>query len=122
MSVSNPMNPSPFGMVLKMLPGPDRKRSPNIYTYRITYRNPKPVQPGCVMTWEVAGGRTAYQIALERTGSDMLRWHCTCADAVYREHVCKHVLGLIECTPLAEDKETRRQGDKEPGRAARDAA
>src|SRR5262245_2888853 len=95
---------SPFGMLLKLLPGPDRKRLPNVYTYWITYRNPTPFQPGCVMTWEVAGGRSAYQVALERSGNE-LPWHCTCADSVYRgennpRHVCKHVQGLIECTPV----------------------
>ena len=105
MSAPNPLTLSPFGMVLKLLPGPDRKRQPNIYTYRITYRNPVAAQAGCVMTWEVAGGRLAYQIALERTSAGKLRWHCTCADAVYRgednsRHVCKHVQGLIECTPV----------------------
>ena len=104
MSATNQMNLSPFGMVLKLLPGPDRKRQPNVYTYRITYRNPAASQPGCVMTWEVAGGQQAYQVALKRTG-EKLRWHCTCADAVYRgednpKHVCKHVQGLIECTPI----------------------
>jgi hypothetical protein len=96
---------SPLGMILKLLPGADRKRRPNIYSYRITYRNPGPAQPGCVMTWEVLGGRLSYQVALERTRSGKLKWHCTCADAVYRgdgqpRHVCKHVQGLIECTPL----------------------
>jgi hypothetical protein len=96
---------SPFGMILKLLPGPDRKRRPNVYAYRITYRNPLSAQPGCVMTWVASGGRLSYQIALERTRSGELRWHCTCADAIYRgdrhpHHVCKHVQGLIECTPV----------------------
>jgi len=53
------------------------------------------------MLWEVLGGRLDYQIALERAESGDLRWHCTCADAVYRgeydsRHVCKHVRGLKE--------------------------
>jgi len=96
---------SPFGIILKLLPGPDRNRRLNVYTYRITYRNPLSAQPGCVMTWEVSGGRLSYQIALERTRSSKLTWHCTCADAIYRgdghpHHVCKHVQGLIECTPV----------------------
>ena len=27
------------GMLLKILPGADRKRSPGLYCYRVTYRN-----------------------------------------------------------------------------------
>ncbi len=97
---------SPSGMLMKILPGPDRKRSPGMYCYRITYRNPEMHEPGCMMTWEVVGGRGAYQVALERVGDNKLKWHCTCADAVYRSeqatnHQCKHVSGLLECLPLA---------------------
>lgn len=48
--------------------------------------------------WDVIGGREVYQIVLERTEDGRLRWHCTCADAVYRgersAHRCKHVRGL----------------------------
>jgi len=44
------------------------------------------------------GGREVYQIALERQASGRLRWHCSCADAVYRGETrakpCKHVRGL----------------------------
>jgi hypothetical protein len=80
------------------LPGPTRKRTPSPYHYRLTYRNPEPDEPGCALLWEVIGGRLEYQIALEREPSGDLRWHCTCADAVYRgedaPHVCKHVRGL----------------------------
>ena len=47
------------------------------------------------MTWEVFGGRASYQVALEREWDGGLRWHCTCADAVYRDRVCKHIRGLI---------------------------
>src|SRR5579872_7400281 len=83
-----------------VLPGPTRKRMPSPYRYRLTYRNPHPGEPGCALLWEIAGGRLPYQIALERGRRGDLRWHCTCADAVYRgenePHVCKHVRGLRE--------------------------
>jgi len=68
--------------------------------HKLTYTNPTAGEPGCSMLWEVAGGRLVYQVALERPESGEPRWHCTCADAVYRgedaPHVCKHVRGLIE--------------------------
>jgi hypothetical protein len=80
------------------LPGPTRKRTRSRYRYRLTYRSPQPDEPGCALLWEVAGGRLPYQIALERGRRGELRWHCTCADAVYRgenaPHVCKHVRAL----------------------------
>jgi hypothetical protein len=48
--------------------------------------------------WDVMGGRDIYQVALERLPGGRLRWHCTCADSVYRgeggPHMCKHVRGL----------------------------
>jgi hypothetical protein len=81
-----------------LLPGPTRKRTRSRYTFRLHYRNPRPGTPGCALLWEVVGGREPYQIALERDESGDLRWHCTCADAVYRgedaPHLCKHVRGL----------------------------
>jgi hypothetical protein len=87
-------------MLIASLPGPTRKRTPSAYCYRLSYRNPQPDEPGCALLWEVVGGRLEYQIALERESSGALRWHCTCADAVYRgedaPHVCKHVRGLLE--------------------------
>jgi hypothetical protein len=91
----------PFALITLVLPGPDRKRSPAAYHYRVTYRNPEPGEPGCVMTWDVVGGRDVYQVALERAADDFHRWHCTCEDAVYRHenqntHFCKHVTGLIQ--------------------------
>lgn len=90
-------HPSP-GVAFTSLPGPTRKREPSPYCYRLTYRNPQPNEPGCVLMWDVYGGREEYQIALERETTGKLRWHCTCADAVYRgedaPHTCKHVRGL----------------------------
>ena len=81
------------------LPGPDRRRRIHPYLYRITYCNPDPASVGCALTWEVTGGRLSYQVALERQENGRLRWHCTCADAIYRAEnegrVCKHVKGLL---------------------------
>src|SRR5258708_1931037 len=85
-------------VVFAALPGPTRKRTPSPYCYRLTYQNPDSLAEGCVLSWDVLGGRDVYQIALERQASGRLRWHCSCADAVYRgenrAHVCKHVRGL----------------------------
>ncbi len=94
---------SPIAMLTTFLPGPDRKRQPSAYHYRVTYRNSRP-EPGCVMTWEVLGGRQVYQVALEETPSGSRRWHCSCADAIFRgdgnpRHVCKHIRGLMQCLP-----------------------
>lgn len=88
-------------LITLVLPGPDRKRTPAPYHYRVTYRNPEPGAAGCVVTWEVLGGREEYQISLERTDASVLAWHCTCPDAVYRgeipnPHRCKHVRGLAQ--------------------------
>jgi hypothetical protein len=82
------------------LPGPTRRRSEAPYCFRLTYRNPDRAAEGCALLWEVDGGRLPYQIALEREAGGRLRWHCTCADAVYRgedvpDHRCKHVCGLL---------------------------
>jgi hypothetical protein len=81
------------------LPGPGRKRSESAYVYRLQYLNPDPEQAGCVMTWEVQGGRLTYQIAVERAEKGGLRCHCTCADAVFRAEnegrYCKHVRGFL---------------------------
>jgi hypothetical protein len=88
-----------------LLPGSDRRRTPQPYSYRLTYRNPEPEALGCVMTWEVTGGRQSYQLALERDYRGDLRCHCTCADAIFRsgleeDHLCKHVRGLVELVRL----------------------
>jgi len=76
------------------IPGPDRKRTIRPYLYRVTYCNEEPDEVGCAMAWEVFGGRMTYQVALEREWDGKLRWHCTCADSVYRERQCKHIQGV----------------------------
>jgi hypothetical protein len=76
------------------VPGPDRKRTIRPYRYRVTFCNEQPEESGCIFTCEVVGGRNEYQVALERDEDGELRWHCTCADAVYRERCCKHIRGL----------------------------
>lgn len=84
--------------LVTLLPGPDRKRQLKSYLYRLIYRNPLPNSVGCVSTWEVEGGRMVYQVSLERQEDGCLRWHCSCADAIYRSEeenrLCKHVIGL----------------------------
>ncbi len=86
-------------VVLTFLPGPDRKRSATAYRYRLTYRAEDDT-PGCVLLWDVAGGRLLYQIALERDEAGALHFHCTCADAAFRAQgegrFCKHVRGLLD--------------------------
>jgi hypothetical protein len=87
-------------VVYTSLPGPTRKRARSAYCFRLTYRSAEPSGSGCALLWEVEGGRLPYQIALEREDGGGLRYHCTCADAVYRgeadaRHVCKHVRGLL---------------------------
>jgi hypothetical protein len=81
------------------LPGPTRKRTPSPYCYRLVFSNPDPGGEGCALLWEVLGGREEYQVALERKRSGELRWHCSCADAIFRgenqPHTCKHVRGLL---------------------------
>ena len=88
--------------LLTFLPGPDRKRSWARYVYHLTYRNPDPRACGCVMTWEVRGGRLLYQLAIERDRKGNLRCHCTCADAVFRGEEtggrCKHVRGFLQAS------------------------
>ena len=99
MKLTNPRPKAFAPQLVAELPGPTRKRLPAEYRYRLTYRNPTPADDGCVMVWEVIGGRLPYQIAVEQVGR-VTRWHCTCADAVYREdelqHRCKHVRGLAD--------------------------
>ncbi len=87
-------------VLFTLLPGPDRKREARPYGYRLTYRNPDAEGVGCLMLWEVSGGRLHYQIALERDEAGGLRLHCSCADAIFRceaeGRVCKHVRGLMD--------------------------
>jgi hypothetical protein len=83
-----------------LLPGPDRKRTVAPYHFHLRYRRPEQDARGCLMTWDVVGGRMPYQLALERQEKGDLRIHCTCADAVYRGeqpgHRCKHVEGFLQ--------------------------
>jgi hypothetical protein len=76
------------------LPGPDRKRKVSPYCYRVTHCSGDPQEVGCTLAWEVLGGRQTYQVALERETDGSLRWHCTCADSVYRSRTCKHIRGI----------------------------
>jgi hypothetical protein len=97
---STPPRLSDAGVILATLPGPTRRRTRAPYLFRLTFRSPDPTEEGCALLWEVDGGRLPYQIALERERGGGLRWHCTCADAVYRgedspDHRCKHVRGLL---------------------------
>ena len=89
-----------FTGMIATIPGPDRKRTLADYHYRLTYRDSNPDRPGCLMVWEVKGGRLPYQLAVERTSDGRLQWHCSCADAAFRgedsRHTCKHVRGLVE--------------------------
>ena len=56
-----------------LLPGSDRKRTRSPYGYRLIHRAADASQPGCVMSWEVWGGRLLYQVALERlVGGDLV--------------------------------------------------
>jgi hypothetical protein len=98
-----PPNRTTLGLVSLVVPGPDRKRQPAPYSYRIAYRNPDAAVGECVMVWDVYGGRMPYQVAAERDRTG-IRYHCTCADAVYRgdvdpRHVCKHVAALLDTFP-----------------------
>jgi hypothetical protein len=90
----------PDGIVL---PGPDRRRTPAVYDFRLSFRSRDLDRPGCLATWQVTGGRDEYQVALERDEGGWLHWHCTCADAVFRSEragrACKHVLGLSALGP-----------------------
>ena len=111
--VAEPAGILPFGLVAR-LPGPDRKRAEVDYQYRLTYRNPDPDAVGCVLTWEVAGGRSPYQIAVERQEAGQLRLHCTCADAVFRAELegrfCKHVRGFLQTGLALRHSEAERVG------------
>ncbi len=85
-------------VVYKVLPGPTRKRTEVPYRYRLIFRNGDFSEAGCLLLWDVVGGRMGYQVALERQENGRLSWHCTCADAIYRgsftNHLCKHIQGV----------------------------
>jgi hypothetical protein len=87
-----------------LLPGSDRKRRARFYSYRLTYRNSDTEAVGCVLLWQVTGGRQHYQVALERAADGALQLHCSCADAVFRceaeGRLCKHARGLLEMGSL----------------------
>jgi hypothetical protein len=111
----SPVSPVTLPNLLTLLPGPDRKRSETIYRYRLTYRNPDAEAVGCVMIWEVQGGRLVYQIAVERQEEGQLQVHCTCADAIFRAETegrfCKHVRGFLKFgQPLVPQDEPSRLG------------
>src|SRR5262249_7747803 len=99
-ALSQPFSAGPhLHRLLALLPGPTRKRLPRWYSYRLSYRNPDVGATGCVLMWEVTGGRELYQVALERDRAGEIHAHCTCADAIFRAdtpgHVCKHIRGLL---------------------------
>jgi hypothetical protein len=99
LAADSPSTRHALPLLVALLPGPGRKRNEAAYFYHLTYRNPLDDAVGCVMIWEVSGGRLPYQIALERDEAGNLRVHCTCADAVFRceaeGRFCKHVHGLL---------------------------
>src|SRR5438105_2477313 len=67
-----------LGLLSLVVPGPDRKRRPAPYSYRIAFRNPGATEGECVMVWDVYGGRLPYQVAAERNRTGV-RYYCTCA-------------------------------------------
>src|SRR4029453_6127214 len=94
-----------FAMISLVLPGPDRKRMPVPYHYRLTFRAANPAGAGCVAPWEIYGGRGEDQLSLERAAGGELLWHCACPDAVYRAqdgnpHYCKHIRALKDLFSL----------------------
>jgi hypothetical protein len=103
------LNPNGASLRLALVPGPDRKRTPRLYNYRLTYLNPDPSTVGCILQWEVTGGRLGYQIAIERDEAGSLTPHCTCADAIFRAEeqgrYCKHIRALLDLdnSPAVED-------------------
>ncbi len=98
------LNSNSRAVLIALLPGPDRKRRETLYQYRLMYRHPQFNVGGCLLLWQVVGGRQSYQVALERDDHGQLLWHCTCADHVYRcetiaNHACKHIRGLRDFIP-----------------------
>ena len=81
------------------VPGPSRKRTIQPYLFRVVHRSADPQEPGCALSCEVFGGRLSYKVDLERRENGFYRWHCTCADAVYRAENegrhCKHIKAIL---------------------------
>jgi len=96
LAIRRKKRPLPGFKFRTILPGPERRRFPKRYEYELIFQNENTSDSGCLTLWNVRGGRMTYQVALERTEEGKLQWHCTCADAVYRERECKHVRGVIE--------------------------
>ncbi len=94
------LKPNSLAPRLALVPGPDRKRTLRLYHYRLVYLNPEPGAVGCILQWEVSGGRMDYQIALERDEAGQLTPHCTCADSIFRAEeqgrFCKHIRALLD--------------------------
>jgi hypothetical protein len=116
-----------FALVTLVLPGPDRKRQPVPYHYRITFRAPDPLEAGCVATWEIYGGREEYQLSLERTRGGELLWHCSCPNAVYgaednNPHYCKHIRALRGLFGLVAPPPPAAAPQSEPAETVRAAA
>jgi hypothetical protein len=94
-------------VLITTLPGSSRDKAHCLYEYRLVYRQTDAEADGCLMLWQVVGGREPYQVALERDEWRQLVWHCTCPDTIYRRdqnprHLCKHILGLLEFVPPVE--------------------
>jgi hypothetical protein len=104
------MNLNPATPQLALVPGPDRKRTPRLYTFRLTYLNADSSVVGCILQWEVSGGRLGYQIAIERDEAGNLTPHCTCADSIFRAEeegrLCKHIRALLDLETGVEDDRT----------------
>jgi hypothetical protein len=71
------------------------------YCFRLSRLAENLDAPGCVMLWEVYGGETLYQVAVERTAAGALAWSCTCPAHAYMVEdtdnpPCKHVRA-IQC-------------------------
>ena len=48
MKLTHPRPKTFAAQLLAELPGPNRKRTPSPYHFRVTYRNPNFGEPGCV--------------------------------------------------------------------------
>ena len=64
--------------------------------FRLTYRSRDPKADRLYAALGRIRRRSEYQIAVEREEGGCVRWHCTCADWVYRnedfpDYQCKHI-------------------------------